>query len=95
MNLPDRVRRALIRAVISDDDVKRVIRKTMAHIRATKEGLVYISPLNIMVDQEGHLYWVEKTDTYRLHAISEAPPEERMDALWARKPKVKDDIEKD
>lgn len=88
MNLADRFRRRVLHAVMDNADIQRVILETMREIRSTKEGLVYISPLNIMVDQEGHLYWAEKTNTYRLHAISKAPPEERTDALWAKKPEV-------
>ena len=85
----DGLRRALFRGITNDKDLARMIQKTMAGVKAKKEGLVYIPPLNIMVDQDGHLYWVEKTNTYRLRSISEAPLEERMDSLWGRKPEVK------
>ena len=86
----DGLRRALFRGITDDKQLARMIEKTMAGIKAKKDGLVYISPLNIMVDQDGHLYWVEKTNTYRLRSISKAPLEERMDSLWGRKPEIKD-----
>lgn len=88
MNLTTKVRRALLKAVLDDKDIQRVIIDTMRRIRARREGLVYISPLDLAVDQEGNLYWVEETKTHRLHVISEREP-----AVWPKKPEIESEPE--
>ena len=89
----NKLRQVLFHAITDDEKLTEMVREVLAKVKAKKEGLVYIPPLNIAVDQDGHLYWVEKTNTYRLKSISEAPLEERVKSLWGRKPTIEEETD--